>query len=181
MVSGLRTDVFEGINLEELEQEQPEPWWRQPLIVVIGAFLLVLVVSISFSDALQGIIQSKSVKDNELVFGNASVVFENNTLELLQNEFVSNENREIKACLFGVQAGSSYIISRVEFPEVVRANVLHIVSIPCPIDTLIDLHSHPINQCLASEQDIAVYAENRKSNPSLRMMVMCSSSRFAFV
>lgn len=176
-----KTDVFEGISHEELEQDIPDPWWRRPLVIVVGIFLLLLILSLSFSDAIHGIIQSKQVKQNILYFQNASIVFEGNTLEQLQTEFINNEHREIKACLFGNQKDSSYIISKVEFPEVIRANVIHIVSVQCPINTLMDLHSHPINQCLASGQDIEVYNKAKESNPNLRMMVMCSSTRFALV
>lgn len=175
-------DVFDGIKPEELEfPEQPDPWWRRPLVVIVGIFLLVLIFSLSFQDAIMGIIQSKSLRNQELIFRNTSIIFEGDTLQQLQNEFISNEHREIKACLFGKQANSAYIISKVEFPEVIRANVIHIVSVPCPINTLIDLHGHPINQCLASEQDISVYDRAKQSNPQLRMMVMCSSTRFALV
>ncbi len=175
------TDLFSEISPEELEIEVPEPWWRKPLIIIIGIFLLVLIVSFTLSDVLQGIIQSRPVENNKLLFGNATVIFENSTLERLQQEFVANEHREIKACLFGRQQDSSYIVSSVGFPEVIRANVLHVVSVSCPINTLIDLHSHPINQCLASEQDVSVYNKMKESNPSVRMMVMCSQHRFAII
>ncbi|MEM3154976.1 MAG: hypothetical protein QW165_05455 [Candidatus Woesearchaeota archaeon] len=173
--------VFENISPEDLEKELPEPWWRKPFYVIVGIVILLLVLSFSFSDAIMGIVQSQKTHYGELIFRNTKIIFENNTLQQLQTEFISNEHREIKACLFGRQEESTYIISRVEFPEVIRANVIHIVSVPCPPNTLIDLHSHPINQCLASRQDIAVYENNRKSNPNLRMMIMCSSTRFALV
>jgi proteasome lid subunit RPN8/RPN11 len=182
MRSGRReVDVFEGINPEDLEQEIPESRWRGPVVIFLGLFLLALVVSLSFSDFLQGIVHSKSLRQNALYFPNATILFEGNTLELLQDEFTVNEHREIKACLFGKQAGNTYIISKVEFPEVIKASVAHVVSVPCQGNVLIDLHSHPINRCLASEQDMEVYDYLRQSNPSLRMMVMCSSTRYAIV
>ncbi len=173
--------IFEGISEEELEKELPEPFWRRPLLIVIGIFLAALIISLSFSDVFQSVVQSRLVSNNELFFSNTTIIFENNTLELLQKEFIENEHREIKACLFGTQSDSSYIISAIEFPEVIRANVIHIVSVPCPLNTLIDLHGHPINSCLASEQDIVFYEERKQANPSLRMMVMCSSNRFALI
>jgi proteasome lid subunit RPN8/RPN11 len=178
----LKHSVLEGIKPEELEvPEEPDPWWRRPFVIVIGIFLLVLILSLTLFDAINGIIQSKSIKNHELIFGNAKIVFEGNTLRQLQDEFISNEHREIKACLFGEQRESAYIISKVEFPSIIQANVVHVVSVPCPENTLIDLHSHPINQCLASEQDISVYNRAKELNLQLRMMVMCSSTRFALV
>ena len=176
-----RDPVFEGINPEELEGPIEESSWRKPLLYLLGVVLLVLIVSLSFSDFMQGIVHSKTARNYQLFFPNATIIFENNTLQLLQEEFVAHEDREIKACLFGVQDGSDYIISNVEFPEIIRANVIHIVSVPCPVETLIDLHGHPINRCLASEPDISVYEELKRSNPSVRMMIMCSSDRFAII
>ncbi len=181
MEKNRKSDLFSGINPEELEQPLPEPFWRKPLLMIIGLFLIVLFLSLSFPDTLQGIVQSRTARDNKLIFPNATILFENNTLELLQEEFIENEHREIKACLFGREENNTYIIERAEFPEIVRANVIHIVSVPCPNNTLIDLHSHPINSCLASEQDISVYDELKALNPSLRMIVMCSSTRFALI
>src|SRR5574341_767345 len=181
MAKSQESDIFSGISPEELEQEVPEPWWRRPLYIAAGIIILLLILSLSFSDAIMGIIQSKSISNHEVIFGNATIIFEGDTLGQLQKEFINNEHREIKACLFGEQKDSSYIISKVEFPDIIRANVIHVVSVPCTIDTLIDLHSHPINQCLASEQDIEVYDNAKQSNPELRMMVMCSSTRFALV
>ncbi len=177
-----KIDVFEGINPKELEApEEPEPWWRRPVVIFIGVFLLILVFSLSFSDVFQGIVQSKSVKQNALFFPNSTIVFENDVLESLQDEYISNEHREIKACLFGSVDDGHYIISNVSFPEVIRANVIHVVSVSCPENTLIDLHGHPINSCLASEQDVSVYGELKQRNPAIRMMIMCSSTRFALV
>jgi len=177
-----KTNVFDGIDPEELEApEEPEPWWRRPVVIVIGVFLLVLVFSLSFSDVFQGLVQSKSVKQNALFFPNSTIIFENDILEKLQDEYISNEHREIKACLFGSVDNGHYIISDVSFPEVIRASVIHVVSVQCPENTLIDLHGHPINSCLASEQDVSVYNKAKESNPNLRMIIMCSSTRFALV
>jgi len=173
--------VLDGINPEELEKPIPEPRWRKHVLFIIAIFIAILVASWSFFDIVQSIIQSKTVENNKLVFPNAAISFENNTLQQLQKEFIANEHREIKACLFGSQDNATYIISSAEFPEVIRANVLHVVSIPCPINTLIDLHSHPINQCLASDQDLSVYKAAQQNNPALRMMIMCSSTRFSLI
>lgn len=173
--------VLDDINPAELEAPIPESKWRRQVLIIIAVFIAILVASLSFFDIVQSIIQSKTVEGNKLVFPNAAILFENNTLQQLQKEFIANEHREIKACLFGSQDNETYIISSAEFPEVIRANVLHIVSVPCPVDTLIDLHSHPINQCLASDQDLFVYTASQQNNPNLRMMIMCSSTRFALI
>lgn len=173
--------VLEGIKPEELEAPIEESKWRKPLLLLVGFFLVFLIISLSFSDTFSGIVHSERVQGKALYFPEATVIFEGNTLEMLQKEFITHEDREIKACLFGEKKDSSYIISKIEFPEIIRANVIHVVSVSCPFDTLIDLHGHPINRCLASEQDVSVYEKLRQSSPDLRMMVMCSSTRFALI
>lgn len=176
----MRDDILDDINPEDLEPIE-EPKWKKPFLIAVGVFLLILILSLSFSDTLMGIIQSKTTTDNALHFTHSTIIFTNNTLAQLRNEFVTNEHREIKACLFGTKENDDYIIDKVEFPEVIRANAIHIVSTPCPIDIIIDLHSHPINRCLASDQDLLYYNRIKASNPDVRMMVMCSTTRFALV
>lgn len=164
--------------MDELEEQS---WYRKPLLVISCLFLVFIIISLSFIDTIQGIVQSKTVRDGKLVFPNSTIVFANNTLQLIQQEYLSNPEREIKACLFGSINASVYYIERVEFPRIVRANVVHIVSVQCPSNTIIDLHSHPINSCLASEQDVAVFKGLKSENPALKMLIMCSRNRFALV
>jgi len=165
--------------MEELEFEPP--WYRKPLIIIGAIFVIVLLVSITFSQTIEGIIQSKRVNQDKIIFSFATVIFSNNTLEQLQNEYLLNSHREIKACLFGKVNDSYYYIERVQFPKIINANAIHIQSISCPKEVLIDLHSHPINSCLASNQDIATYQDIKARSPQAKMMVMCSKTRFALV
>lgn len=177
----MRDPVFEGIDPAELEGPLPERKWRRPLIIIVAILLGVMIFSLSFLDALIGIVQSETVSDGILVFSDTTVILTGGTLQALQDELLANQDREIKACLFGSKSGSTYTIDRVEFPEVIRANVVHVVSVPCASDVLIDLHSHPIHSCLASAQDVSVLEELQRRNPDVRMMVMCSRDRFALV
>ena len=177
----MQDDLFDDIDPDGLDEPIEEPKWKKPLLIGVGILLLALIFSLSFADSLMGIIQSKTTTNNALFFRDSTIIFEGNTLEQLRNEFTVNEHREIKACLFGTKENSNYIIDKVEFPEVIRASAIHIVSTPCPIDIIIDLHSHPINRCLASNQDLLYYSRLKKSNPDLRLMVMCSTTRFALV
>lgn len=177
----MRDPVFDGINPEDLEEPIPESKWKKPFFITIGFFLLVLIFSLSFSDFLLSFFNSRSVDDEVLYFPNATFIFENNVFDSLKQEYVSHEDREIKACLFGRIDGSLYYIDKIEFPEIIRANVFHVVSVPCPVDVLVDLHGHPINSCIPSEQDLSVLREYHKSDPLLRMLIMCSSSRFVLI
>jgi hypothetical protein len=175
-------DIIKDISEEELLEELPEPKWKKPLLLLIGFFLLTLIVSLSFSYYVSNIITSEQTTNNVLMFKNETVTFEGNTLKLLQQHYLDNEHREIKACLYGIKEYTNYRVTKIEFPRVIDASVHHVRAIPCPINTLIDLHSHPINSCLASEHDVTIYNEFRKpSNPDLRIMIMCSKNRFAIV
>ena len=164
-----------------MNEEPLPPFYRKPLLILVSLFLLFLVLSLTFIDTIQGIVQSKSIQDNTLFFPNTTILFSNNTLQLLQQEYLSNPEREIKACLFGEVNNSLYYIARIEFPKIVRANAIHIVAVQCPEATLIDLHSHPINSCLASNQDMMTYKGLKSQNSVLKMLVMCSRTRFALV
>ena len=161
--------------------ELPPPWYRKPLIITGAFFVIFLVASITFSQTIEGIVQSKTITQDHIIFPSATIVFQNDTLEQLQEEYLSNPNREIKACLFGSINDSHYYIERVEFPEILRANAIHVQSISCPEDVLIDLHSHPINSCLASNVDIATLKDIQFQSSQARMMIMCSKTRFALV
>lgn len=165
----------------ELAEDLPPPWWKKPLVIVSSVFVILLLVSVTFSQTIEGIIQSKKVVQSQLIFPSATIIFANNTLEQLQQEYLSNPEREIKACLFGSQKDSHYYMERLEFPKVLRANAIHVQSVSCPQDVLVDLHSHPLNSCLASEQDISTYEDIKARSPSARMMIMCSKTRFALV
>jgi len=168
-------------GIEEEAKEYSEPSWKRPLIIVIAIFLLFLITGyyLVYSDALIGIVKSKTAKDNVMHANGLSVVFQNNTLELLQQEYVGNEEREIKACLFGEIGSNEYRVQRIEFPKVISASVAHIQTPGCSDDAIIDLHSHPINRCVPSQQDMRNLALNRQTNPELIMMIMCWKNRFS--
>jgi len=173
--------VLPQVRSEEIDEELPPSRFRVVLIALLGVFLIILLVFWTFSDVLQGIVQSSVVRENVLNVGGARFVFQNGTLEALREEYVANQDREIKACLFGEVNGSIYYILGIEFPRIIRANVIHVVSVRCPIDAIVDVHSHTINKCLASKQDLSVYHELKELNPLVRMLVMCSQSRFGSI
>ena len=162
-------------------EEGAPPWYRKPLIITGSLFVILLLVSVTFSQTIEGIIQSKTLTQDRLTFPTATITFQNATLEQLQEEYLSNPHREIKACLFGTFNGSHYYIDRLEFPKILTANAIHVQSISCPEWVLIDLHSHPINSCLASDVDIATLKDIQAQSPQARMMIMCSKTRFALV
>lgn len=173
--------VLKGVKPEDIEKEikVPESKFKHFFVVIVGIFILLIVFSWTFSHELGGYVNSKKVINNVTDFGAVKIIFEGSVLPRIVEEYQNNEHREIKACLFGSKSGADYIIGDVSFPEIVRANVLHVVSVGCPKDTIMDLHSHPINECWPSEQDLSAYDALKKENPEIRMMIMCGRNRFA--
>ena len=167
-------------GLENETEEYVEPKWKKPVIFALGIFLIILILGyyLVVSDALIGIINSKTVKNNVLQSDGMTIVFENNTLEILQQEYLAHQGREIKACLFG-EIDDKYHVKSISFPKVLSASVVHINTPGCPIDAIIDLHSHPINRCVPSGQDFRNFGIRKQSTPELLMMVMCWKNRFA--
>lgn len=170
------------IDLEHVDVEIPgkEPPLRRVLIICAAWILIVLIVSFSFSNPLVNFLKSVKVIDGKVTLPNAEIVFTNQTLERLQNEFVNNQHREIKACLFG-QKDTNYIISDISFPHIIDASVVHVESIRCPQTVLIDVHSHPIYKCVASDVDKASLKALKEQNPSVLGLIMCAKDRFALV
>jgi proteasome lid subunit RPN8/RPN11 len=170
-------------DYEDLETYDEEPSrFRKPLLVLIGLFLLALILSYFFlSDAIFGVISSETLEGDTLYMSNYTVIFESAPLELLQKEYVKNEHREIKACLYGGVEGRTYTVEETVLPEIMDSSVIHIKTAGCAGDPIITLHSHPVNKCLASEQDIENYKSRKGGNPDLLLMVMCGKDRFAIV
>lgn len=164
---------------EDFNEEEPK--WRKPLIISIAAFLIVLIATYTLFSLgnILGLLESKKVENNQLITKDIKIVFQNSTLEKIQEEYFSNQHREIKACLFGSVENKVYKINNVIFPEIIRANVIHIVSPRCKEGTLIDFHSHPWHSCSASDQDLSVFKELKPINPDLLMVVMCATNRFS--
>lgn len=179
---GLKSEVECGdVELsEEISVGSCSPA-RKFFVWVVAVFLLFIFVFWSFSGVLESRVESSVVRGGVLRFGSERVVFSNGSLERLQGEFIDNQGREIKACAYGRAVGSDYFIERVSFPVIIRANVLHVVSEPCPEGALFDIHSHPVNECIASGQDIRSLKKLRLNNPDIRMLVMCAPDRFSLV
>lgn len=171
--------LLEGI--EDEADDYVEPKWRKPLLFILAVFMLFLVLGyyLVYSDALIGIINSETVHDAVLTSDGISIVFQNSSLERLQEEYIAHQGREIKACLFGSVIGKEYRVTGITFPEVISASVVHIQTPGCHQDAIIDLHSHPINRCVPSQQDLQNFNRNKAINAELVMLIMCSKNRFS--
>ncbi len=162
---------------EDQEEHVEHGLVRKMIFSAIAVVLLILVMSYSAAVIIDipGLIMSKEVFGNDY---QGEVFFMNGTLVEIQQEYLNNQNREIKACLYGHIEGGRYYIENVEFPQIYSASVQHITADNCA-DALIDLHSHPWYKCRASQQDMDNLKSNQQDNPQLKMMVMCGTNRFS--
>ncbi len=160
-------------DYEEKPSKKPALWIFIFLIALIGLFGLV--------HFLDNFIVSEIVEDQVVSFRDLTIVFQKGSLKKFQKEYLSNQHREIKACLSGKKIASTYYIDKVYFPKLLSSSVMHVEAYACSEDTLIDLHSHPVNKCIASEQDIKVLNKLKKNNPDFIMLIMCGKERFALV
>ena len=106
-----------------------------------------------------------------------SIIFLENTHLLLKEEYLNNEHVEISVCLQGYKEIIYYVTS-LYFPEIIEQSVDHVKFRQCPKETIIWLHSHPYNKCIASEQDILTLKKQKEISEDILMLIMCSTNQF---
>lgn len=135
------------------------------------------------SDTIVGLVRSKTIEDNQLTHGNLTIHINDNVLSSLQTTYLEEADREIKACLEGMvfeeDNGLYYQVTGVTYPDIISSSVVHITTSMCPESTIIVLHSHPVNRCVASQQDMLTLERYRQVNPHMLAMIMCNTDRFS--
>jgi len=180
MNQNLPEDLLEDMPEKHDEINEQPSVLRRVLIRGIGLFLIILIiVGFILAETLLGVIGSVQIDSVRLTHPQATITFTPAALNSLRAHYIANEHREIKACLSGNITADAYAIDTIFFPPINSASVVHINTPRCPQETLIDLHSHPVRRCLASEQDLRVYRSLLPTNPDLLMLIMCSTTRFS--
>lgn len=148
------------------------------------SILLILIILIAFFGLvhfLQNFVASEKIYEQEIIFPEIKIKFSNKALKNLQKEYLDNQHREIKACLFGKKEKNTLFIDSVDFPEIIDADVIHIETYSCPINAIGDIHSHPIQSCIASQQDLKVLKQRKTYDKEYIMLIMCGKERFSIV
>lgn len=174
----LYNDFHDDFHYDELREA------RKRKIIKIMSFTVVFFtfIILALGNGLPyviGSLKSTPVEDGIISTGSVTIRFEGEALELLQSEYFNEYHREIRACLSGRIDGSDYYVSTVHFPRVIDASIQHIKSEACPQNTLIDLHSHPLNSCIASSTDLRSFAASKEINPNILMVIMCAKDKFS--
>lgn len=167
-----------------LGSERPEQ--KKSLFFIIFAILVILSLLVYFIfqfDIILSFARSQTLDDNTITYSNITIVFAEEVLESLQRAYLDSQEREIKACLYGNHSRSDgteqYLFTDISFPEIVSASVVHITTSMCPQTSLGVLHSHPINRCIASDQDMRSLHNYQESNPESIALIMCNTRRFS--
>ncbi|MSR86250.1 hypothetical protein EXS74_02550 [Candidatus Woesearchaeota archaeon] len=154
--------------------------WEKILILLLGLFLLFLLLGYFLFplDTFASLIDSETIHDG-LVEQDVTVRFENGSYEALLERYNEYLREEFKVCLLGNYDGVYHVTSIYDVAMYEQA-FDHVVSEPCPDETLIALHSHPYRQCLASAQDLKSLEKMQEVNPNGLIGIMCEAERFSF-
>lgn len=172
------------MNTEDnLTDEESPSVAKRIYIILLGLFLLILLLSYFLIShpiypILESLFESKLSHGDKILLDNFSIIFEGETYKTLQELYYSDQSNEFAACLIGYK-NNDYIITSLYIPETIDQSFNHVKFRPCSDDTLILLHSHPFRRCIASEQDLNLLNETKKSNPNLLIIIMCEPNRFS--
>lgn len=184
MLEQMREHQRESIHHEHLHHGT---FLSHLLKLVFGTLILILVFSYflaggNFLKVLEGKMVSAEI-DSEFV-----VNLEDGTKVLLSSDiynkllaiYTSSGGNEIKTCLLGSVDDDIYKVTALYVPTIYSQTGISVVSEPCDKNTIISLHSHPVEMCLFSKQDIDTYESQLENNPDLIIGLMCSKTRFSF-
>ena len=163
---------------------EEHPLWKRIMIIIIGLFLLSLMFSyFLFSYPLfpifESLLESRNSENNEISLDDFSIVFLDDILVEIQEEYQKNQKVEFAVCLLGEKNNENYNIKKVHYPEIYSQSFNHVSFQSCPDESLIILHSHPFRRCIASQQDIITLEETKSRNKDFLMVIMCEPNRFS--
>jgi len=170
---------FDDIEPEE-ETEAQKRFKRISKIVISIMLILMMFTFIVPLDVVFSLLASEKVTTNEVELGEVTIMFKNDVLDELKQFFLDNQMTEMKACLTGEVADSTYKVDSFYIPEIHFKTPISVSSALCNQETIITLHTHPFRNCLFSYQDITSYMYYKRINPKAMTAVMCDLDRFAF-
>lgn len=170
---------------DDLEDEKPSKI-KKLIIIIVSLFMISLFILYSVLGPVQhkieGNLHSESLIGTELHFKDYSLIFEKETSAILSELFT--ENQEIKevemsVCLSGRVEGKNYYLDSIFYPEIFEQSLVHVNFASCPSETLVMLHSHPFDDCLASDTDLKTLTSAKKRNEDILMIIMCAKDHYA--
>jgi proteasome lid subunit RPN8/RPN11 len=166
---------------EEFGEESVSPGWRRVLAVFLAfLFITYLLVDPRVRQAVVGLTESSTVDDERFRYEDKVVAFQDGSWGELQETWESTQDHEFRVCLTGRVRNGTYAVTDVYHPDVYQESVYHVRSGACPATTIVDLHSHPYQQCVASQTDLDHIEQVRDSYPDRLLAVMCTRERISF-
>lgn len=184
IIKQFKKDVAEG----KVEFEEPKQWHHKYKHHIRGFFAIIVAVLIisniglgyNFLLQLQGRIESEEIlAGNTLIFKNLTIKMSDSVYDAILSKYRNNDGNEIKFCLTGHIEKEIYLVQDQYIPEISYNNAVTVHSKPCNDETIIDLHSHPGESCLFSDQDVKTYNRIKKRNKNVIMLLMCTETRFS--
>ncbi len=166
---------MEDIALEEESEFQKKIKRIITIVLAIGLVLLMLSFLVP-SDVLNSLVSEKKLSGYELNYGNLTIEFSPEVYKNLTSHYFSNQMTELKFCLLGEISNNTYLVNSYYLPSILYKTPISVESQICNNDTIIDLHTHPLNDCVFSSQDIDTY--NAMKNGRIIGMVMCNTHDF---
>ncbi|MBU2590236.1 MAG: hypothetical protein KKA65_04370 [Nanoarchaeota archaeon] len=167
---------------EQLILEEKESPVRKIIIFILSILLILMflsyiVISFGVGDIIGGWAESSLIEGNSVEFNNGLIVFSDLVLEGLNEIYSNNKNYEFKVCLGGSLVDNVYSIDEIVYPRMYSQKYNLVVAEPCPLESLIDLHSHPLDRCIASQTDMENFSVLKLKNPDALMVIMCQENR----
>jgi len=163
---------------EQLIEEEKESPVRKIIIFILSILLILMflsyvVISFGVGDIIGGWAESSFIEGNFVEFNNGLIEFSEPVLAGLNEIYSNNKDYEFKVCLGGTLEDNRYFINEIIYPKMYTQKYNLVVAEPCPSTSLIDLHSHPLDRCIASQQDIENFSVLKLKNPNALMVIMC--------
>lgn len=171
---------------ENLIEEEKPSIIKKMIIIFIGLFLLLLIVtyfiiSPNVLSLLTGFLQSSKLNNSMIIIdNNTKLMFNNSSLETLNELYAKNLNHEFKVCLKGKKIDNTYFIEETIQPKTYLQQYNKVIADACTDEHIVDLHTHPFRQCLPSEIDLRNFKEFKKKNKDALLAIMCEKNRFNF-
>jgi len=172
--------------MEEIPPEEKPSRFRKIFLIVLAIFLLAIVLTYFLTngitrDILAGLIESSTVKNHEVDINSTNkLIFTKESYDGLLEIYDDNPEKEFKVCLKGNISNGDYFINEIFEPEMMFQSHNQVVAEPCPSDSLVSMHSHPIKHCLPSDVDLENFEKFKQNNPAALIAIMCERERFNF-
>ena len=168
--------------MEEELVEEEENRIKKYVITGLAIFLIILLIVYftlySVSDVVISKVESVKIINNKIEAGKYKIIFNEQTFNNLTQAYYRDYGLEFKACLNGIVDGNEYFVTEIVYPVVYNQKFDEVVSSPCPENTIISLHTHPDNHCIASKVDIKTFEKEKQHNKDRLMMIMCNKDLF---